>query len=160
MSGPTQLFRSPSIYQQLDPLIAPSVPPPEGISSTDSHQVPNYDQHGIIQHLRNRSLQQETPEHCGNDMAAGFQRLSGDARRQPSSSFTRSENRPPMSNILCRNGPQCRKFAEGQIIKLAASSVHRSCLAGTCSYNHDFSGISANGLNVFVSGLQILAERR
>lgn len=50
---------------------------------------------------------------CGDDMAAGFQRMSGDARKYPSSNLNRSENRPPMSNILCRNGPQCRKFQEG-----------------------------------------------
>lgn len=48
------------------------------------------------------------------DMAAGFQRMSGDARRfQSSSGLNRSENRAPMSNVLCRNGPQCRKFQEG-----------------------------------------------
>jgi len=47
-------------------------------------------------------------------MATGFHRMSGDARRHPSSSsFNRSENRPPMNNVLCRNGPQCRKFQEG-----------------------------------------------
>ena len=50
-----------------------------------------------------------------DDMAAGFQRVSGDARRYPSSSFNRIENRTPMSTILCRNGPQCRKFQEGQV---------------------------------------------
>ncbi|KAK3679109.1 PAB-dependent poly(A)-specific ribonuclease subunit 3 [Vermiconidia calcicola] len=65
-----------------------------------------------------------------DDMAAGFQRVSGDARRYPSSSFTRTENRPPMGTVLCRNGPQCRKFQEG-----------------TCNYNHDFSALTANGLN-------------
>ncbi len=48
-----------------------------------------------------------------DDMAAGFHRLSGDARRYPSSTFVRGENRPPMNNILCRNGPQCRKYQEG-----------------------------------------------
>ena len=54
------------------------------------------------------------PRPSRDDMAAGFQRVSGDARRYPSSNLTRSENRPPMSNVLCRNGPQCRKFQEGR----------------------------------------------
>ena len=49
-----------------------------------------------------------------DDMATGFQqRMSGDARRFPSTGYTRTENRPPMSTVLCRNGPQCRKFQEG-----------------------------------------------
>ncbi|KAK0924772.1 PAB-dependent poly(A)-specific ribonuclease subunit 3 [Friedmanniomyces endolithicus] len=36
-----------------------------------------------------------------------------------------------MSNQLCRNGPQCRKFQEG-----------------TCHYNHDFGSGQTNGLSV------------
>lgn len=56
-----------------------------------------------------------TKSPSSNDMATGFQRASGDARRYPSSNFNRSENRPPMSSTLCRNGPQCRKFAEGRV---------------------------------------------
>ena len=55
---------------------------------------------------------------CRDDMATAFPRTSGDARRYPSSSSSsgphRLENRPPMSTVLCRNGPQCRKFQEGQ----------------------------------------------
>ncbi|KXT06581.1 hypothetical protein AC578_8586 [Pseudocercospora eumusae] len=50
---------------------------------------------------------------------------SNDARRP-----ARYENRPPMSQVLCRNGPQCRKLLEG-----------------TCNYNHDFSSGASNGLN-------------
>lgn len=42
-----------------------------------------------------------------NDMASGTFR-SNDARRP-----ARYENRPPMSQVLCRNGPQCRKLLEG-----------------------------------------------
>ena len=52
---------------------------------------------------------------CGDDMATGYQRMSGDARRYNPSSFSRAENRPPMSNVPCRNGPLCRKYAEGEI---------------------------------------------
>lgn len=93
---------------------------------------------------------------CSDDMATGFQRVSGDARRYPSSNFTRVENRPPMSTVLCRNGPQCRKFQEGQV---QASCVNHSTglqLTGTCNYNHDFSGIAANGLNnVFVFPVKV-----
>jgi len=50
-----------------------------------------------------------------NDMAAVFPMQSGDARRHPSASHrnNRLENQRPMSNQLCRNGPQCRKFQEG-----------------------------------------------
>lgn len=57
-----------------------------------------------------------------NDMAAGFPRASGDARRHPSSSFNNShnnnryENQRPMSGQLCRNGPQCRKYQEGELV--------------------------------------------
>lgn len=36
---------------------------------------------------------------------------SGDARRP-----TRLENRQPVSTVMCRNGPQCRKFLEGNHI--------------------------------------------
>ncbi|KAF2764489.1 hypothetical protein EJ03DRAFT_26451 [Teratosphaeria nubilosa] len=62
-------------------------------------------------------------------MAAG-NRMSGDARRFPSSNH-RFENQRPMSSQSCRNGPQCRKYQEG-----------------TCNYNHDFSGaFQANGLS-------------
>lgn len=43
-----------------------------------------------------------------NDMATVPFRTTGDARRP-----NRYENRPPMSTVLCRNGPQCRKFQEG-----------------------------------------------
>jgi len=52
-------------------------------------------------------------------------RTSGDSRRP-----NRYENRPPMSTVLCRNGPQCRKFQEG-----------------TCGYNHDFGSMAPNGFN-------------
>lgn len=48
-----------------------------------------------------------------NDMATTTFRM-GDARRQ-----NRYENRPPMSTVLCRNGPQCRKFQEGLMFKRA-----------------------------------------
>ena len=53
-----------------------------------------------------------------DDMAAGFSRMSGDARRYPPSSTvnttsSRPENRAPMINILCRNGQHCRKLQEG-----------------------------------------------
>lgn len=87
-----------------------------------------------------------------DDMAAGFQRMSGDARRYPSSNFNRTENRPPMNNVLCRNGPQCRKFQEGLETTLATNASSAGLqLTGTCSYNHDFSGVSANGLAVLVA---------
>lgn len=57
-----------------------------------------------------------------------------------------------MSNVLCRNGPQCRKFQEGDSpIKGFAGYVLTA--AGTCSYNHDFSGMGANGLGVLVHHL-------
>lgn len=56
---------------------------------------------------------EEAPAECRDDMATGYQRMSGDARRYPSSNSGRNENRPPMNNVLCRNGPQCRKFQEG-----------------------------------------------
>ncbi|KXT09049.1 hypothetical protein AC579_4716 [Pseudocercospora musae] len=59
-----------------------------------------------------------------NDMASGTFR-SNDARRP-----ARYENRPPMSQVLCRNGPQCRKLLEG-----------------TCNYNHDFGSGASNGLH-------------
>ena len=61
----------------------------------------------------NQKASESEHNSCRNDMAAGFQRMSGDARRYPSSNLNRSENRPPMNNVLCRNGPQCRKFQEG-----------------------------------------------
>jgi len=50
-----------------------------------------------------------------NDMAAVFSMQSGDARRHASASHrnSRFENQRPMSNQLCRNGPQCRKYQEG-----------------------------------------------
>ncbi len=50
-----------------------------------------------------------------NDMAAVFPMQSGDARRHTSASHrnSRFENQRPMSNQLCRNGPQCRKYQEG-----------------------------------------------
>jgi hypothetical protein len=92
---------------------------------------------------------------CGDDMAAGFQRMSGDARRYPSSSFNRSENRPPMSNVPCRNGPLCRKFAEGEILTLLVHGMPDLHIAGTCGYNHDFGAVSANGLNMYVSWLTV-----
>lgn len=41
----------------------------------------------------------------GDDMASAPIRVSGRPNR--------FENRPPMSTILCRNGPQCRKLQEG-----------------------------------------------
>lgn len=51
-----------------------------------------------------------------NDMAAGFPMQSGDARRHNSATHRngRFENQRPMSSQLCRNGPQCRKFQEGE----------------------------------------------
>jgi hypothetical protein len=74
-----------------------------------------------------------------DDMAAGINRMSGDARRFPSPGTfnNRYENQRPM-NTLCRNGPQCRKFQEG-----------------TCSYNHDFGGgvFQTNGLSTLVPPL-------
>ena len=78
--------------------------------------------------IRNVSLDPQTEaeivdHQCGDDMAAGYQRMSGDARRYPSSSFSRSENRPPMSNVPCRNGPLCRKFAEGEISTLLVNGM-------------------------------------
>lgn len=45
---------------------------------------------------------------AGDDMASAPVRVSGRPNR-----FV--ENRPPMSTILCRNGPQCRKLQEGKI---------------------------------------------
>ena len=92
---------------------------------------------------------------CGDDMATGFQRMSGDARRYPSSSFTRSENRPPMSNVPCRNGPLCRKFAEGETSTLLVHGMPDLHIAGTCGYNHDFGAVSANGLSVYVSWVTV-----
>ncbi|KAI6916209.1 hypothetical protein KC341_g19115, partial [Hortaea werneckii] len=73
-------------------------------------------------------------------MAAGPQRVSGDARRYNSyGGFNqRFENQRPMSQQLCRNGPQCRKFQEG-----------------TCNFNHDFSSIASNGLNVQKKSLNV-----
>lgn len=57
----------------------------------------------------------------GNVMASLPYRVSsGDARRP-----SRLENRPPMSTVLCRNGPQCRKFVEGICFE-------GSYLQGTC----------------------------
>ncbi|KAF2162145.1 hypothetical protein M409DRAFT_69355 [Zasmidium cellare ATCC 36951] len=50
----------------------------------------------------------------------------------------RFENRPPMSTILCRNGPQCRKLQEG-----------------TCHYNHDFTSMAPNGLNASKRSLNV-----
>ncbi|WPH03530.1 PAB-dependent poly(A)-specific ribonuclease subunit pan3 [Acrodontium crateriforme] len=70
-----------------------------------------------------------------NDMAAGFQRISGDARRyspQSSNNSSRFETRPSMNHTLCRNGPQCRKYQEG-----------------TCNYNHDFGSMAPNGGGTF-----------
>lgn len=49
----------------------------------------------------------------GDVMASQTYRVtSGDSRRP-----SRMENRPPMSTVLCRNGPQCRKFVEGLILQ-------------------------------------------
>lgn len=69
--------------------------------------------------------------HVACAMATGFQRLSGDARRITlSSSANRfSENQRPMSSILCRNGPQCRKFTEGTQYWLHLRQLHKL----TCS---------------------------
>ncbi|KAI7282375.1 PAB-dependent poly(A)-specific ribonuclease subunit pan3 [Hortaea werneckii] len=73
-------------------------------------------------------------------MAAGPQRVSGDARRYNSyGGFNhRFENQRPMSQQLCRNGPQCRKYQEG-----------------TCNFNHDFSSLASNGLNVQKKSLNV-----
>ncbi|KAI7515213.1 hypothetical protein KC331_g22494, partial [Hortaea werneckii] len=43
-----------------------------------------------------------------------------------------------MSQQLCRNGPQCRKYQEG-----------------TCNFNHDFSSLASNGLNVQKKSLNV-----
>lgn len=83
-----------------------------------------------------------------DDMAAGFQRISGDARKYPSSTHSRTENRPPMSNVLCRNGPQCRKFQEGYSNLGNLSNDADLQFTGTCNFNHDFSSISADPLGV------------
>ncbi len=107
------------------------------------------------------SWQRSSPEATGvpstrgsDDMAAGFQRVASDTRRLSSSPFIRSENRPPMSNVLCRNGPQCRKVQEGPAFP--TMSQDSACLqfVGTCNFNHDFSSVPANGLGVSVSPSQ------
>jgi PAB-dependent poly(A)-specific ribonuclease subunit 3 len=50
-----------------------------------------------------------------SDMAsAPFRVPAGDARRP-----NRIENRPPTGTVLCRNGPQCRKFQEGELRTLS-----------------------------------------
>lgn len=61
---------------------------------------------------------------CRDDMAAGYPRMSGDARRYPSSNFGRNENRPPMNHVLCRNGPQCRKFQDGTLLQRLTLRLH------------------------------------
>lgn len=91
-----------------------------------------------------------TRSQSSNDMAAAFQRMSGDARRYPSSNYSRPENRPPMSNVLCRNGPQCRKFQEGDSDFIGLKNDADLQLTGTCNFNHDFSSISADVLGVSV----------
>ena len=113
------------------PNFLPSLP------GQDSHQLPY----------------ERSPTPRRDDMAAGFQRMSGDARRYPSSSSNayRVENRPPMSNVLCRNGPQCRKFQEGRTMSPPSKASSEDLqLAGTCNYNHDFSSMPSNGLSVLV----------
>jgi len=79
-----------------------------------------------------------------NDMAAGFQRTSGDARRYITTNPVRTENRPPMNGVLCRNGPQCRKFQEGPSSLFVINDVVNLQLTGTCNFNHDFSSASAD----------------
>ena len=51
-----------------------------------------------------------------DDMASAVPRMSGDARRYNSSGTARYENKPPMTQSpqLCKNGPHCRKWKEGQ----------------------------------------------
>ncbi|SMR46082.1 unnamed protein product [Zymoseptoria tritici ST99CH_3D1] len=43
-----------------------------------------------------------------------------------------------MGTVLCRNGPQCRKFQEG-----------------TCHYNHDFTSMPPNGLSALKKSLNV-----
>ncbi|CAK4030109.1 related to PAB-dependent poly(A)-specific ribonuclease subunit pan3 [Lecanosticta acicola] len=77
---------------------------------------------------RSKSLPHSRDHHPqgSDDMANASFRMSGDGRRS-----NRYENRPPASSILCRNGPQCRKYQEG-----------------TCNYNHDFgNSMALNGAN-------------
>ena len=79
-----------------------------------------------------------------NDMAAGFQRTSGDARRYITTNPVRTENRPPMNGVLCRNGPQCRKYQEGSSSLCLHDDIVNLQLTGTCNFNHDFSSASVD----------------
>ena len=81
-------------------------------------------------------------------------RVSGDGRRP-----SRYENRNPMSNIQCRNGPHCRKFQEGRLPLSQSTYRSHSLPLGSCHYNHDFASMASNGLsNSFVNSYQPLAQ--
>lgn len=96
-------FRSSSIpsHQNIDRPVASLIP-----SGCTSSSIPSNSQaswHGSAHKLARKDIA------SGYVMASQPYRVSsGDARRP-----SRMENRPPMSTVLCRNGPQCRKYVEG-----------------------------------------------
>lgn len=81
-------------------------------------KLPSYDQSPVKGNLdagsyeSSQDLPGESDRDCGNVMASLPYRVSSGDSRRPS----RLENRPPMSTVLCRNGPQCRKFVEGMCV--------------------------------------------
>lgn len=123
LTEPANRFFAPEAAPTAKPLSAsPSSSPSQGPPDQGNGRTRPAYSHPRVQTRRgHRPTTRETrgvvrSSTSSNDMAAGFQRMSGDARRYPSSSASttyRSENRAPMSNVLCRNGPQCRKFQEG-----------------------------------------------
>lgn len=76
---------------------------------------------GLDSYDSSRKLTGEVGNTCGNVMASLPYRVSSGDSRRPS----RLENRPPMSTVLCRNGPQCRKFVEG--MHFTAAKVEPQC---------------------------------